>query len=260
MAPAPSPADEWPGGIAAEVIAYGTIIDPRGDVGRKIGVLSAYDGHAANVGRIVADSTWHHHFDINLRGELGDPTRTGFVTPGTDQWLSSATKIEHYFLNAAIWLASPSKQAAMRFAAWWPVLWSAELVQLDAKTVPIEVLGRAAYDVLGRRAPQCVINLWIVDLVPPLAKRPFFELLYRPDPPPPFIEYLAGVTTRDLMLRFKVGPNSPLPKEPPSQEAFAEVLSRAAVTSIQTLADDLRSEAETMQELARLSTQDSSSE
>lgn len=34
-------------------------------------VLAVYDGDTLNVGRIVADSSWHHYFDINLLGLKG---------------------------------------------------------------------------------------------------------------------------------------------------------------------------------------------
>jgi hypothetical protein len=249
VAPAPVPTSEWPGGVAAEVIARGTIVDPSGDVGRQVGVLSAYDGHAASVGRIVADSTWHHHFDINLRGELGDPTRTGFVNPGTDAWLSSATKIEHYFLNAAIWLAPPARQASMRFAAWWASLWSAGLVQLGPRT-PLTILGRTAYDALGRRAPQCVVFGWIWDLAPHAVQRSFMTLLNRPDPPPPFLDYLAGAATRDLMDRFDIGPNSAPPRRMPTEDDFREVLADAAQRALEALTNDRSAELEALRKLA----------
>lgn len=248
IAPPPVPAGEWPGGVAAEVIARGTIVDPSGNVGRQLGVLSVYDGHLASVGRIVADSTWHHHFDINLRGELGNPARTGFVQPGTGNWLGSATKIEHYFLNAAIWLAPPAKQASMRFAAWWSSLWSAELVQLGAHT-PVTILGRAAYDALGRFAPQCVVFGWIWDLVPLEVQRSFLELLNRPDPPPPFLQYLAGIATRDLMRRFEVGPDNVLPGRAPEEEAFHEVLRGSARQALETLTEDRSAEVEFLRKL-----------
>jgi hypothetical protein len=199
------------------------------------------------VGRIVADSTWHHQFDINLRGELGNPDRTGFVVPGTGQWLSTATKIEHYFLNAAIWLAPPAKQAAMRFAAWWPALWSAGLVQLDVRT-PLSVLGGTAWDALGRHAPQCVVFGWIWDLVPIEAQKYWLELLNRPDAPPPVHEYLAGVATRELIRRFEAGPDS-RPGRAPDEEAFHEVLRGAAVTALEELTENRSAELDQLREL-----------
>ncbi len=66
----PEPLDaDWPtapNGFkpSPEIIARG--IDKRN--GNVYGIVSAYDGDAASVGRIVADSTWHHYFNINLIG------------------------------------------------------------------------------------------------------------------------------------------------------------------------------------------------
>ena len=76
IVPATLTAAEYPGGVAPEVIARGrnvvgrtksgfTIVEPR-----EFGLLGAYDGHlpAANVGCVLVNSTWHHWFNINLRG------------------------------------------------------------------------------------------------------------------------------------------------------------------------------------------------
>lgn len=236
------PADserEWPGGVSAEVIARGSIIDPSGQVGRRIGLLSVYDGHQVSVGRIVADSTWHHHFDINVRGIPGDPAHSGFVKPGTDQWLPGATKIEHYFLNSAIWLAPPDKQQAMRFAAWWPALWGAELIQLDATSLYPAVLGKAAFDALGRRAPQCVVFDWVWDLLPADVRESFVPLLTQPDPPP-LLEYAAGVITRQLKEAMGAHPNQPLPTEPPDPEHFDVVLQEGGQEAVRAFAADMQ--------------------
>jgi hypothetical protein len=252
IAPPPVPESEWPRGVAAEVIAQGSIIAPDANTGRCIGVLSAYDGHLATVGRIVADSTWHHHFDINLRGVPGDPARTGFVTPGTSNWISSATKIEHYFLNAAIWLAPPAAQARMRWAAWWPILWSADLVELDHPRIPIRLLGQTAWDALGRRAPQCAVFHWVWDLLPVEVHKPLFTLLNRPDPPPDLLPLLTGVVTAQLMERFGVGPNSTLPSEPPSEEEFTAVLQDAVPRAFAELAEQAQGRAEGLLRLAQI--------
>ncbi|HSV67627.1 MAG TPA: hypothetical protein VLJ59_17200 [Mycobacteriales bacterium] len=238
LAPAPNPASEWPGGVAAEVIARGTIIDPGANVGRKIGVLSAYEGHSASVGRILADSTWHHHFDINLRGLPGDPTRTGFVVPGTSTWLSSATKIEHYFVNAGVWLAPPGKQAAMRLAAWWGVLWDAHLIQLDPGLHP-RLLGKAAYDALGRYAPQCTVFHWIWDLVPVSVQERYARLALTLPDPPPFFEYVAGTAASQLMAAFHGNANRRLPETPPDLDRVGTVLDGVAERALDSLTADL---------------------
>ncbi|HUA81699.1 MAG TPA: hypothetical protein VL997_15080, partial [Dyella sp.] len=44
--------------------------DTTPSTGMTIGILCAYDGRGANVGRIVTDSSFHHYLDLNL---VGDP-------------------------------------------------------------------------------------------------------------------------------------------------------------------------------------------
>src|SRR5258708_33314909 len=78
-----SPTDHNCVQIVPEVIATGNVLQhttiafeqchtsaPTPVTPRSFGIVGAYDGHRANVGRIAVDSTWHHFFDINL---IGDP-------------------------------------------------------------------------------------------------------------------------------------------------------------------------------------------
>lgn len=84
------------------IIAYGeTTPNPpfmlaKGPSPRKrFGIVSVYDGHQANVGRVATDSTWHHWFDENIQQ---------IEAAGGDNW----SKIRRYFLNVATWLAPPT--------------------------------------------------------------------------------------------------------------------------------------------------------
>ncbi|HXT88003.1 MAG TPA: hypothetical protein VN714_01985, partial [Trebonia sp.] len=62
--PSSYPTPEWPSGPfgqpTPEVVARGT--DKR--FAATYDLVSAYDGSMASVGRIVADSTWHHYFHV----------------------------------------------------------------------------------------------------------------------------------------------------------------------------------------------------
>lgn len=248
LAPPAMPASEWPGGVGAQVIAWGQIIDPSSNtVGREIGVLSAYEGHGQGVGRVLADATWHHHFDINLRGVPGSLTRTGFVTPGTGDWLVTARKIEHFFVNAAIWLAPPAKQAAMRAASWWPVLWSDHLLEHIELVRAPRLLGRQAYDALGRYAPQCLIFAWIWDLVPITVRSKYLKLIDMGDPPPLF-DYVAGVATRQLMEQFKVS-RERFPDEAPALEEIDKALEGAAERALEELVGDMDAQVKSVRAL-----------
>lgn len=161
IVPAALPAGEWPSGpggqVVPEIVAWGRIIQPLLDKsGQEFGVIGAYDGHEAGVGRIVADSTWHHWFDINVTG-LGTPGHIGFTTPGAAATMKA---IEGYFLNTAIWLSPPARQSCMRTRAFLMALWSDRLVMLD-RTLPIWQIGEAAIDALGRSAPRCTVYNWL---------------------------------------------------------------------------------------------------
>lgn len=249
LAPAPESASEWPGGVGAEVIAWGSIADTSSNtVGRQIGVLSAYEGHDQGVGRILADSTWHHHFDINLRGLPGNPDRPGFVTPGTGDWITTARKIEHYYVNAGIWLAPPAKQAAMRAAAWWTVLWSDHLLESLELVEQPALLGRQAYNALGRHAHQRIIFEWIWGLVPPLVRKQFSKIIDKGDPLP-FFEYIAGVATRQLFEQFRVSRDW-FPTEAPSLEEISGAFTGVAERALAALISDMEAQVEEVRSLS----------
>ena len=98
--------DEYPtvGGARPTpmVIAYGTTLpDPpynhfKGDSPfKRFPMISVYDGHQIQLGRVVVDSTWHHWMDVNLDDLEPAPDKTNWE------------KISRYFINLALWLAPP---------------------------------------------------------------------------------------------------------------------------------------------------------
>lgn len=139
--PAVLPQADWPDGPfgrpVPEVVARGT--DKR--TGEIYDVVSAYDGEPAGVGRIVADSTWHHYFNINLGGFPPGPVRDS---------------IADYYVNLAVWLSPPARRWAMRCWFWWYLALHPSVRMVAGQS--LAVVGRSALDVLGRRASQCVIT------------------------------------------------------------------------------------------------------
>lgn len=96
--------DVWPSRTfkpMPHVIAFGT--DKRS--GKRIKILAAYDGDGANVGRIVADSSWHHYFNINL---------AQFEHPATQN--TASDQIGQFYGNLAIWLCPARKRLDMAAA------------------------------------------------------------------------------------------------------------------------------------------------
>lgn len=103
-----SDTDVWPTGANGQprpvVIAFGE--DHLHD--RQVSLLTAYDGDTAGVGRIVADSSWHHYLNINLKG---------FPHPAPIP--SDSDKIGQFYGNLAVWLAPRHKRQQMAQAMAW---------------------------------------------------------------------------------------------------------------------------------------------
>jgi hypothetical protein len=230
---------------APEVIAWGKVKDPSATKhGKEIGVISAYNGHMVDVGRVVADSTWHHWFDINLIGLWGSGAPyAGFAATAAGQ--AALKKIDAYYLNCGVWLSPPAVQTAMRNAGWWSIIWQNQVVELGADA-PIRAFGGVGLDALGRRAPRCAVFDWVwpkepiyrpkipwwewIQLVPEL---PFTDI--------PVEQYLAGGILRELTHSF--GPHNPkrsIGDRPPSAEELSQARDVGAQKGLAALAQDLR--------------------
>ena len=253
LAPIPAPDDpKWPTKNGHQerpyVIGWGKIKDPDATRhGQEIGVVSAYDGHNVDVGRIVADSTWHHWFDINLTGLAGEPPASPYSGfDATADGLAALKKIDAYFLNCGVWLAPPDKQSAMRNFGWWSILWTDRIVELPLE-MPIWVLGEHAIDALGRRASRCTVTEWVIDFPifkekiprwewPTLFQR--FKLINLP-----FEHYIAGGILRQLMQ--EVGTHNSkcgFPVEAPKDELLERALLAGIDEGLTALTKQLRSE------------------
>jgi hypothetical protein len=231
------------------VIAWGKIKDPNAlKVGQEIGLVSAYDGHKVNAGRIIADSSWHHWVDNNL---LGNP---GVMAPKPDAGFDATPagqaalrKIDAYFLNCATWLAPPDKQAEMRRAVWWSVLWTNQIEELSLDA-PLWRLGAEALDALRQHTPGGDPTAWVLDI--PAFKEQIssqqlsqvtgqFQFLNLP-----FEQYVAGGIIKELMLT--IGPSNPerrFPSAPPSDEALEAAINEGVVKGMSALTQQLSKEA-----------------
>lgn len=252
IAPIPTVGDpKWPTKLGhqeqPEVIAWGRIKDPAATKhGQEIGLVSAYNGHNVDVGRILADSTWHHWFDINLTGFAAPPSPyAGFDATPAGQ--AALKKIDAYFLNCGVWLAPPDRQVAMRSAGWWSILWSDRIVELPLDA-PILRLGEEAIDALGRRAPRCTVSEWIYNFPifkekiprwewPELIER--FQLINLP-----FEHFVAGGILRQLLQQ--VGPHNTklsFPEKPPKMELLDRAIGKGVEEGLSAFAEQLKSEA-----------------
>lgn len=237
-----------------EVIARGRIKDPGATKhGQEIGVVSAYNGHNVDVGRIVADSTWHHWFDINLTGIAAPPSPyAGFDATPAGQ--AALKKIDAYFLNIGVWLAPPVRQAEMRNAAWWSVLWTDHIVELSPD-LPIALLGGEAIDALGRRASRCMVTEWVLhwpifkEKIPHWEWPMWREKLQLIDLP--FERYVAGGILQQLLT--EVGPRNQkatFPEKALPDELLSRVMQAGVETGLAALSRQLKSETQWVARLA----------
>jgi hypothetical protein len=231
------------------VIATGETKDPHVTFS-KFGLVSAYNGHNVDVGRIVADSSWHHWLDVNLLG-TNSPHYMGF--DATPEGQAALKKIDAYFLNCGVWLAPPERQDEMRNAAWWSILWTDRIVELRADA-PLWHLGEQAIAALGQHASRCAVTDWIFNSafnkrIPiPTLEKMFAEVQLSNLA---FEQFIAGGILHQLMLQ--VGPSNPerpFPFEAPSDEELGRAIDDGVEEGINALKSQLESEAKFVSELA----------
>lgn len=245
LAPSPDGNAAWPTKDGHQeppyVIAKGKTKDP-GVMRNEFGIVSAYNGHAVDVGRIVADSSWHHWFDSNLLGFT--------KTPEGEEALS---KIDSYFLNCGVWLAPPEKQDEMCKTAWWSILWTDRIVQLRADA-PLWYLGEQAIAALGQYASRCAVTDWVFNSafnkrIPiPTLEKMFAEVQLSNLA---FEQFIAGGILHQLMLQ--VGPSDPgrsFPFEAPPDEELWRAIDAGVEEGINALKSQLEGEAKFVSELA----------
>lgn len=253
LAPTPVSGDpQWPSKEGHQerpyVIAWGRIQNFSATRhGQEIGLASAYDGHHVDVGRILADSTWHHWFDINLArlmNQVVPAASAGFSAESSAQ--DALRKVDAYFLNCAVWLAAPAQQMAMCHFGWWSILWTDRFVEIP-KDLPIWVYGQHAIDALGRRASRCMVESWVFDFPIFKEKMPQWEwpmLLDRMQLVNlPFEQYVAGGITRQLLL--DVGPmneRNAFPEHAPSPQALEKAIEKGINDGLAALGQQLRRE------------------
>ncbi len=139
------------------VIAHGTTTpDPPYDLAKgaspkkRFGIVSVYDGHPAEVGRVAVDSTWHHWFDMNIQG---------IEAAGGENW----DKISRYYLNLAVWLAPPGLQnGCFAFESIKTHFTYAGFQEYTRKASVFE-LGHALHAHLTAALGPCWVSEWVLD-------------------------------------------------------------------------------------------------
>lgn len=98
---------------APEIIAWAASTETTAT---EFGVLCAYDGAPASVGRVLVDATWHHWFNENVLPLIAAST------PGHPRYdpatVAKWQAIQAYYRNVPVWLADPATRAAIQAATW----------------------------------------------------------------------------------------------------------------------------------------------
>ena len=201
--------DEYPpsssGGAqpAPTVIAYGsTLGDPPYNFVKgpqparsRFPMISVYDGHLADVGRVATDSTWHHWFGLNIEA---------MKTENGEHW----AKVSRYYINLAVWLAPPGFSTR---CLWWCILLShftATGFQEYSTKLNDVALGQSAIAQLWRIYGPCWVTHTVFDLLRLLDYR-LLEKPHLPIPPecltcPPFelleLAVLGGLVRATLPI------------------------------------------------------------
>ncbi len=195
----------------------------RNTTGEDFEVLAAYDGHRANVGRVVVDATWHHWFNINLIGFVNatDPANPAYDAAVVPKW----NEIKAYFRNVALWLARPSVQNCLRRSGWLIILRNDDIRMtfrpLDKTPDRLGYLwhlGILARDAMGKLASRCQTTQWIIEALPEfdfdLTPWPPFPKIPMPDPPPPWLDLIdlenvaLGGAVHELATAFQQEKNA----------------------------------------------------
>jgi hypothetical protein len=207
---------------------------------QDFGVIGAYDGHLAHVGRIVVDATWHHFFLVNVNA---------LALENGVNW----SKIQNYYRNIAGWLAPRSSGSAMVIAMIRSVLEDPEFAENfnfgrlpDAADAGPMAFGAAAAR-YGTGAVLDAVSRAVRDRLALEAPHPWFEIdeadqRFGPIPPDPrpwnelavVVTALGGAVRAALWERAKRASNP----DARSPEEF-EATFRAAV--LEGLDDGARS-------------------
>jgi hypothetical protein len=117
-----------------------------------VDLVATYNGDLAHVGRIVADSSWHHYFNLNVKP---------FAHPGPEG--SATDQIGQFYANLAVWLSPRRIRKTMGHAMLWNL---ATYTALMEPFGDIPSIGREANSILREVASPCETYELIQALVP----------------------------------------------------------------------------------------------
>ncbi|MEP7274515.1 MAG: hypothetical protein ABI882_23695, partial [Acidobacteriota bacterium] len=138
---------------------------------KRIGVVGVYDGDSVGLGRVVVDSTWHHWFSLNLFGlvtSAAPPEAVPLLAPDViDTQIAAKAayeKMQAYYRNVGMWLATPAQRASMLISGTWGALTGSPPMSFDMEMGPWEV-GERVLAILGLTVSQCMLGNFVGPLL-----------------------------------------------------------------------------------------------
>lgn len=164
---------------------FGDFVSPPTNRTTPFGVIAAYDGHRASVGRAVVGSTWHHFVNINVIGTTrafagSNPGKTkGFYTGPGDTPVPAYQKIMWFYRNLVYWLIPAHRRRTALFnvaqTVWLHPRWE-ELkgkftpfwTELPASLKHVVDLGQLAEDYFASTRGRCLAYELVIELLYPV--------------------------------------------------------------------------------------------
>jgi hypothetical protein len=120
---------------------------------KRFGLVGTYDGDRVGLGRVVVDSTWHHWFSFNLVG-IAAQSSTAFL------------KMQTYYRNVALWLATPAQRFSMMIAGIWSTLTLASPEAFSPNDSPWQI-GEGVLARLRATTPEGMLDEWVAAFLDP---------------------------------------------------------------------------------------------
>jgi len=149
------PFDAPPGTVKPKAVSIASGINFAPNGGRN-SVLVTYDGDSVGVGRIVADSSFHHYLDVNLEG----------FNQSEDK--SILRSITQFYRNLAFYLIPLSKRQQIAKEMFARIVTHPAV--LEERGNRAEAIGNMAQNYLSRVASPIELNEMVHMLLPPVVR------------------------------------------------------------------------------------------
>ncbi|MGH8193871.1 MAG: hypothetical protein ACREQ8_05625 [Woeseiaceae bacterium] len=124
---------------------------------KRFGLVGVYDGDRAGIGRVVVDSTWHHWLSLNIDkiAKAEEPLVVAFKASalGIEVRPVAYSKMQAYYRNVALWLATPAQRRSMLLSSVWGILTAAPPMAFSVADSGWRI-GKTLVEALNREMPR----------------------------------------------------------------------------------------------------------